>query len=88
MTVPSSPNDRQKLKSMLVEGTHALQRIDDEREALKDIVSTISEEFEIEKKVLNKLVRTMYKRNYETLQAENEDFETLWETLMENKNND
>jgi len=39
------------------------------------------------KKQINKLARTMYKRNYEDVQQENEDFETLYETLIAKKSN-
>ena len=82
VTVPSDPAERKQLKTALVEGTHVLQRIDSEKEALKDLVSTIADTFQLEKKVITKLIRTMYKRNYAHLQAENEDFELLYETLV------
>ena len=85
--VPSSPEDRKKLKTMLVEMTHCLQRADNERESMKEIASEIEEQFNISKKIANKLARTMYKRNYSDLQAENEHFEFLYETLIEGKNN-
>ena len=86
INVPSNPADRQKLKQMLAEMTHCLQRADDEREAMKEIADEAYEQFGIPKKIVNKLARTMYKRNYADLQSENEDFEFLYETLVEGKN--
>jgi hypothetical protein len=83
--IPSSPADRQKFKLMLVEMTKALQRIDLERESLKEIANSAQEQFSIKKKLVSKLARTMYKHNYADLQAENEHFETLYETLVEGK---
>lgn len=83
--IPSSPADRQKFKLMLVEMTKALQRIDLERETLKEVANAAQEQFSVKKKLVSKLARTMYKHNYADLQAENEHFETLYETLVEGK---
>lgn len=83
--IPSSPADRQKMKSMITEMTYCMQRIDDEKSAMKDIAAAIEEQFDLPKKHVNKLAKTLYKRNYETLQAENEDFETLYESILETK---
>ena len=83
--IPSSPNDRLKLKQMLVEMTHCLQRADDEKESMKEISADASEHFNLPKKIINKLAKTMYKHNYADLQSENEDFELLYETLVEGK---
>jgi hypothetical protein len=85
ITIPTSPADRKKLKGMIAECTHCLQRIDDQREAMKDIVDVIIEEFSIPRKIANKLARTMYKRDYENVQQENEDFEQLYETIVESQ---
>lgn len=85
VVVPSDPNDRKKLKAMLSEMTHCLKRAENERDAMKEIASEAAEQFEIPKKLVNKLARTMYKRNYPDLAAENADFELLYETLVEGK---
>lgn len=82
--VPSSPEDRRKLKAAIVEMTKSMLRMDTERDLLKEIAKTASEDFQIPKKIINKLARTMYKNNYNDLQAENEHFEFLYETLVNN----
>ena len=87
-SVPSSPADRQKFKLMLVEMTKCLQKIDDERESIKEIANSAQEQFSVKKKLVSKLARTMYKRNYADLQSENDDFESLYETLVEGKKDD
>lgn len=79
--VPSDPKKLQQLKQMIVEMTHSLQRIDSEREQFKDIATEASEQFGIQKKLINKMARTMYKRDFATLQQENEEFETLYESV-------
>ena len=85
VSVPSNPEDVLKLKTMLVEATHCMQRMDDERESIKDIIGDAFANFDIPKKALKKLATTMYKRNYADVQAENEDFEYLYEALVEGK---
>jgi len=81
-SVPSDPSDRNKLKSMLSEMTHCLQRADSEREQMKEICDEAYTQFNIAKKTINKLARTMYKHSYADLQQENEDFEFLYEALV------
>lgn len=83
IVVPSSPVDRQKLKAMITEMTHAMQRISDERGALKDIIDATAAEFNIPKKHIRKLAKTYFERNFDNLQAEHSDFETLYETILE-----
>lgn len=83
--IPTDPKERQAMKSMLVEMTNSMQRMDDEREQMKDIAKACEEQFEIKTKIFRKLATTMYKHNYADLQSENEHFETLYETLVEGK---
>lgn len=83
--IPSSPSDRIKLKAMLAEITKCLQRIDDERQSVKEIAEAAQEQFDIKKKFVTKLAKTMYKHNYADLRAENEHFDELYETLIEGK---
>lgn len=85
---PSSPSDRQKLKTMLVEITNAYARMDGEKSFIKETLDDAEEKFSIKKKLITKLAKTMYKRDYATLQAENSDFEDLYEILVEGKKKD
>ena len=82
MPAPMNPEDRRKLKAMIVEMTNALSRADAEREHMKEIASAAVDEFGIKKPLINKLARTMYKNNYLDLQSENEHFEYLYEALV------
>jgi len=83
MTIAINPDERKALKTMIVEMTHCLQRIDDEKEQMKDIAAAAEEKFEIKKKYINKMARTMYKHNYADLQQETEHFEYLYEAVVE-----
>ena len=85
MTAPSNPADRQKLKNALVEMTNCMARMDAEKEAKKDIATKIKEDFDIKPAIANKLATVIYKQNYADLQAEQDDFELLYETLVEGR---
>jgi len=83
MTIVVNEADRKALKTMIVEMTHCLERIDGEKEQMKDIADAAEEKFEIKKKYINKMARTMYKHNYADLQQESEHFEYLYEAVIE-----
>lgn len=85
VNILNDPEERKKLKSSLAGVTHYFQMIDDHKEAIKESVDDISKQYGIDKKIIRKLVTTMYKRNYQTLQDENKHFEILYETLIEGR---
>lgn len=82
VALPSSPADRQKLRTMISEATYCLQRADDEKEAVKDIIDVIHNDYGVAKKQIRKLVNTRYKNNFEDRSAEESDFEFLYEGLF------
>jgi hypothetical protein len=84
-TIPTSPEDKKKLKGFLSEASICLEKIKDQRDALKDIADVAKEEFGMKPKIFNKLAKTMHKHDYADQQAENEEFELLYETLVEGK---
>ncbi len=85
MTITVNAGDRKKMKSMIVEMTNCLERIDSEKEAMKDIAEVAEDQFSIKKKYINRMARTMFKHNYADLQSENESFEFLYEAVVEGK---
>lgn len=82
VVLPSSPADRKRMKTMLSEATYCKQRIDDERQSIKDIVGRIHEEFQLPKKLVTKLINTLYKQDYANRVAEEEDFQFLYESIV------
>lgn len=81
--IPSNPADQTKLKGMISEAVLCKARIDAENETKKEIIETISEDFEIPKKLINNVVNTQHKLNYSEKSVESSDFELLYETLYE-----
>lgn len=82
LSLPRSPADRQKLKTMISEATYCLQRVDDEKAAIKDIIDVINTDFQLSKKHVRRLINTLYKQNYNDRLAEEEEFEYLYEGLF------
>lgn len=83
MSIVITPDDRKAMKAMVVEMTNCLERIDGEKEQMKEIALAFEEKFEIKKKFVNKMAKTMYKHNYADLQQETEHFEYLYEAVVE-----
>ena len=83
--VPSSDKERQTLKTMVSEMTYCLDKIDKQREQMKEIAGDAAESFDIPKKLINRMARIMFKHSYADLRAENDHFEDLYETVIENK---
>jgi len=83
--VPASDKEIQTLKTMISEMTYCLDKIDKQRDQMKEIASDAAESFEIPKKLVNKMARIMFKHSYTDLCAENEHFEELYETVVEGK---
>lgn len=84
-TVVTNEKDRKELKQMIVEMTNCLSKIDGEREQMKEIAAATEDKFNIKKKVLNKLARTMYKHSYADVQEENDHFSFLYESIFEGR---
>lgn len=83
---PTNPEHRARLKGMVVEMTRCLALMDAQREQMKEIAELAEKEFSIKKKYINKLARTMYKQDFESLQHENSMFEDLYEVVAEGRN--
>ena len=77
-TLPSNPSDRTKLKGMIEEAAVCMQKMDDQREAMKDIFNVIKEDFAIHPKYSRKMTKAYYKNTFTDMQVEQEEFELLY----------
>jgi uncharacterized protein YwgA len=80
--VPTDAKQLKQIKKMVQEGCDCLLRIDAEREALKDIIEAINEEFEIPKQYLSRLIKHKHKEDFDKKSTEHSDFETLYEAVF------
>jgi len=79
--VPSSSADRQAVQKALQEISASLTRIDAEKDLIKDILATVEDNQNIPKKYMRKMARIYHKQNFTEIQQEQEDLETLYETV-------
>ena len=80
--LPSNPADRQKLRQLLNEVDTCLTLIDAQRETMKEIVEDASEQFDLPKKFLTRIARTMHKHNYSETVSADETFQLLYEGIL------
>lgn len=83
ITIPSSPADREKIRSVLRTVSESMTRIEAEKELIRDEIAALAEEFDIPKKFLNRMARTYHRQNFKDVVEEQDDFETLYETIVE-----
>lgn len=79
----NNPDERKKFKSACATVTHYFQLIDQQKESIKEQVAEISSQYGIDKKIVRKLITTMYKHNYSDILEENRHFEQLYELMIE-----
>jgi hypothetical protein len=70
-----------ELKKSLNEVSNSMTRIEAERTFIKESVSHISDAFGLNKKVVNKLVKTYHKQNYQDEVNTMSEFTELYETI-------
>lgn len=81
----SNPKEREKLLGVLRECDEAMTRIDAERDFIKEAVASIAEELLLPKQLVSKMVKIYHKRNFDEEVRKHEQFETLYESIIENK---
>lgn len=77
--------DAPKIKGALVEMSNALTRIEAEREFIKDALGALSEEYELDKRLLRRALKAYHKANYSQEEAEANDFFEFYTTVVEAK---
>ena len=86
MTVQiSNPEDRKKIKNALVEISNSMTRIEAEKDLIKNIVTDLADNFEIDKKHINAMAKIYHKQNFSEERTKNEEFEVLYLSIVENK---
>jgi septation ring formation regulator EzrA len=82
VVIPSTPADIKKIRDAIEEGVDCLNRIASEKEALKDIIESVEEKYDIPKKHVNKMIQRKFKDDFDKMQAEVDEFEALWLKIM------
>ena len=81
VVVPSSPEDKKKIRQALQEISDSLTRIEAERDLIKDILQTVEDNYKIKKKYTRRLAKVFHKQNFNQVQQDQQDLETLYESV-------
>jgi Zn-dependent M32 family carboxypeptidase len=77
----SSPADRKKFKDAIQEISNSMTRKEAESDLIREVVKELNSEFQLPKKIINKIAKTYHRQNFTQEIQENEDFETLYEEV-------
>ena len=80
MTV-TSPVDKKKILEAVREISNSMTRISAERDLIKETVKEISDNFQIPRKVVNKIAKTYHKQNLTQEVQEHEEFVELYDSV-------
>ena len=83
MILPSSPADLAKIKAAIVECDGAMIRMESEREFIKEAVAAVSEEYNVDKKIIRKLLRVYHKANRDQVIAEADQLDVAYAAVFE-----
>lgn len=79
--IPSSPDDRQKIRDAIQEISNSLTRIEAEQDHIKSVLTVVEEKYDIPKKQTRKIASAYHKQNAEEVLSEMNVFETLYEAI-------
>ena len=81
--IPSSPEDRKRIRTALQEMSDSMTRIEAERDLMKEIITNVHEEFELSKKTFRRMAKVYHRQNFSKEVAEHEEFEVLYENITQ-----
>ena len=80
--IPSSDEDKKRIKGCIEEISNSMTRMAAEREFIKEAVASCCDDVEIDKKYLKKMATIYHKQNLNDVVGEVEDVEALYESVM------
>lgn len=85
MTTITNPKDQEKIRKMMTEISNSYTRISAERDLINETIQALSEDFEIDKKILRKMAQIFHKQNYTQVENEQEELSLLYESIVGEK---
>lgn len=77
----SNPADRKAIYEAIREISNSMTRMEAERDLISETLKDIKEKFELPPKYTRKLARIYHKQNFQEVKAEQEEVETLYDTI-------
>lgn len=79
--LPSSPDDRRKIKEAMDEISKSMTRIEAERDYILEAVKDVCKTYNLPRRAFRKLVSVYHKQTFNEEIASHEEFETMYEEL-------
>lgn len=77
----SSIEDRKKIFGAVREISNSMTRIEAERDLIKDIVKDVSDNYQLSRKVVNKMAKVYHKQSLSQTVAEHEEFVEMYDEV-------
>ena len=78
----TNPEDKKKFLNAIVEVSNSMTRTEAERDLINEIIKDLSEEFDINKKIIRKIAKAYHKQNLNEEQQDHEEFVELYEEVV------
>lgn len=85
MSIFTNEEDRKKFMGAIKEISNSMIRIEAERDLIREIVKEKSDEFQISKKIINKVARAYHKQNMTQVEDEHNEFVEIYEETTRQK---
>jgi uncharacterized protein (UPF0147 family) len=82
ITIPSDDQTKKRIRSALEEISNSMTRMGAERDLIKNILQDVEDDTQVPKKYIRKMATIFHKQNLNEVKAENDDVETLYETVV------
>lgn len=80
--MPTNPSDLAYLKSQIIDASNIKTMIEAKNDTLKEKRKDVKQKLSIPTPIFNKMVDAYHRQNYHEVSKTNEDFETLYENVM------
>ena len=78
----SNPADRENLLKVIREVSDSMARSQSEKDYIREAIADISKQLQLPKKIVAKMAKVYFKQNYDEEVAVQDQFETLYETIV------
>lgn len=80
--MPSNSDDRENIRNAIKEAAASMDRIQGERELIKEVFDKIKDQYDIKPKYLRKIARAYHKQNFGEEEQEFQVFENSYRQLF------
>jgi len=80
--IPSDDETKKRIRGALEEISNSMTRMGAERDLIKNILQDVEDDTQVPKKYLRKMANIFHKQNLNEVKTENDDVETLYETVV------